>query len=73
LATAAPLADNMRSITDELLTVPQVLAELGVPRRTWQRWRELSTGPICLRLPNGELRVRRSVLSEWLNTLQEAA
>jgi hypothetical protein len=58
---------------EELLTVPQVLAELKVPRRTWQRWRELGTGPACIQLPNRELRVRRDVLTTWLDSMQEAA
>ncbi|GLY14167.1 excisionase [Kineosporia sp. NBRC 101677] len=57
----------------DLLTVAEVLAELRIPRRTWQRWRELGTGPQCVRLPNRELRVRRSVLATWLKTLEEAA
>jgi len=58
---------------NELLTVDEVLAELRVPRRSWQRWRELGTGPQCLRLPNGELRVERPVLTAWLDSLREAA
>ncbi|MGW1974108.1 helix-turn-helix transcriptional regulator [Streptomyces sp. NPDC001889] len=52
---------------DELLTVPEVLAELrGVSRRTFYRWRELGTAPTALKLPNGELRIRRSALNQWL-------
>ena len=59
---------------DELMTVQQVLAELnGVSRRTFYRWRELGTGPTCIRLPNGELRVWRSELRAWLESLRSAA
>ncbi|MEN3540272.1 MULTISPECIES: AlpA family transcriptional regulator [Microbispora] len=59
---------------DELLTVPEVLAELGgVSRRTFYRWRELGHAPKCIKLPNGELRVWRSDLTAWLASLQEAA
>jgi hypothetical protein len=44
---------------DELLTVEQALAELGgVSRRTFYRWRELGRAPRCLKLPNGEIRIR---------------
>ncbi|MGW2638610.1 helix-turn-helix transcriptional regulator [Streptomyces sp. NPDC001348] len=51
----------------ELLTVRQVLDELGgISRRTFYRWRELRIAPACIRLPNGELRVRRDVLNDWL-------
>jgi predicted DNA-binding transcriptional regulator AlpA len=59
---------------DELMTVPEVLAELkGTSRRTFYRWRELGTGPTVLKLPNGELRVWRSALMEWLHEREEAA
>jgi predicted DNA-binding transcriptional regulator AlpA len=58
----------------ELLTVRDVLAELGgVSRRTFYRWRELGLAPDCIRLPNGELRVRRSVLNAWLDDRAEGA
>lgn len=56
--------------TDELLTTDQVLAELKIPRRTWQRWRELGSGPACIQLPNRELRIRRSALAAWLDTME---
>lgn len=58
----------------DLMTVPQVLAELGgVSRRTFYRWRELGVAPACLRLPNGELRVYRSDFLAWLDGLHEEA
>ncbi|MGW4562811.1 helix-turn-helix transcriptional regulator [Streptomyces sp. NPDC004561] len=56
----------------ELLTVRQVLEELGgVSRRTFYRWRELHLAPACIRLPNGELRVRRDVLDAWVKERAE--
>ncbi|BBC32965.1 Excisionase [Streptomyces graminofaciens] len=59
---------------DELMTVPQVLDELGgVPRRTFYRWRELGLGPAAFKLPNGELRVWRSDFRTWLRQLEAAA
>lgn len=58
----------------ELLTVRDVLAELGgVSRRTFYRWRELGNAPACIRLPNGELRVRRAALNAWLEERAEGA
>ncbi|RLL70664.1 helix-turn-helix domain-containing protein [Streptomyces sp. Z26] len=58
----------------ELLTVREVLNELGgVSRRTFYRWRELRTAPRCIRLPNGELRVRRDALEDWLRERAEGA
>jgi predicted DNA-binding transcriptional regulator AlpA len=59
---------------DELLTVPQVLDELGgISRRTFYRWRELGRAPVCVRLPNDELRIWRSDLVAWLSSHREAA
>jgi predicted DNA-binding transcriptional regulator AlpA len=58
---------------DELLTVAEVLAELRVPRSTWYQWRQLHKGPRVLKLPNGELRIRRSALNDWLTSLEREA
>ncbi|GGT45489.1 helix-turn-helix transcriptional regulator [Nonomuraea sp. NPDC003560] len=56
---------------DELLTVRQVLTELGgVSRRTFYRWREIGKAPEGIRLPNGELRIYRSDLNAWLESLR---
>ncbi|WP_327691744.1 helix-turn-helix domain-containing protein [Streptomyces sp. NBC_00461] len=63
-----------REKASELLTVRQVLEELGgISRRTFYRWRELRIAPACIRLPNGELRVRRDVLNDWLAERAEGA
>jgi predicted DNA-binding transcriptional regulator AlpA len=57
---------------DELLTVEQVLDELGgVSRRTFYRWRALGRAPQGLKLPNGEIRIWRSELTAWLTSLKE--
>jgi predicted DNA-binding transcriptional regulator AlpA len=57
---------------DELLTVRELLAELGgVSRRTFYGWRELGDAPRCIKLPNGELRVWRSDLLAWLRARTE--
>ena len=62
----------MAAQRDELLTVPQVLAELGdVSPRTFYWWRETGKAPSVVRLPNGELRVWRSDLRAWLDRLRE--
>lgn len=60
------------SKADELLTVDQVLEELGgISRRTFYRWRELGRAPKGLKLPNGEIRIWRSEFSSWLTSLEE--
>jgi predicted DNA-binding transcriptional regulator AlpA len=56
-----------------LLTIPEVIAEIGVPRATFYRWRQLRKGPKAIKLPNGAVRVRRSELDRWIATLEEAA
>jgi predicted DNA-binding transcriptional regulator AlpA len=55
------------AVRDELLTLDQVLEELGgVSRRTFYRRRELGRAPRCVKLPNSELRIWRSELLTWL-------
>ncbi len=59
---------------DRLMTVAEMCSELGdVSRRTFYRWRELGSGPECLKIPNGELRVWRSDFLAWLESLREGA
>jgi hypothetical protein len=59
------------NLVDELLSVAEICTELKISRRTFYRWRELRVGPEAIRLPNGEIRVPRSVLAAWLIKLQE--
>lgn len=64
----------MSARRDELLTVAEILDELGgVSKRTFFRWRELGQAPRCIKLPNGELRVWRSDLLAWLKARTERA
>jgi len=65
----------VRKSQDELLTIAQVLDELGgyVSRRTFYRWREIGRAPAGIKLPNGEVRIWRSEFLAWLETLREAA
>jgi len=58
---------------DRWLTVAEILDDLGIPRRTWQRWRELGLAPEAIKLPNNELRIRRAVYEAWLADLEESA
>ncbi|MFE5514391.1 helix-turn-helix transcriptional regulator [Streptomyces sp. NPDC056529] len=58
---------------DEMLTIDQVVEEIGVPRATFYRWRQLKKGPRSIKLPNGSVRIRRSELERWIETLEDAA
>jgi predicted DNA-binding transcriptional regulator AlpA len=61
------------TLIDELLSVAEICAELKISRRTFYRWRELRIGPEAIKLPNGEIRVPRSILMAWLTKLQECS
>lgn len=56
-----------------MLTVPEVLDELQVAESTFYDWRRKGTGPRCIKLPNGQLRVRRGDLEAWLGKREDAA
>ncbi|MFF3308995.1 helix-turn-helix transcriptional regulator [Streptomyces sp. NPDC002952] len=58
---------------DEMLSIPEVIEEIGVPRATFYRWRQLRKGPKAIKLPNGSVRIRRSELERWIEALEEAA
>jgi excisionase family DNA binding protein len=57
----------------EQLTVEQLCTELQVARSTYYEWRAKGRGPRSLKLPNGEIRIRRDDLDRWLDGLEEAA
>lgn len=61
-----------RSPADEWLSLTEVLDEIGITRATYYRWRNRGYGPEVRRLPNGHLRVRRSVLDAFLDDLEVA-
>jgi predicted DNA-binding transcriptional regulator AlpA len=49
-----------------MLTLDEVLDELRVARSTFDDWRVKELAPEYVKLPNGQLRVRRTVLDAWL-------
>jgi len=53
------------------LSIADVCAELGVARSTYYDWRAKGRGPRSLKLPNGEVRVRRHDLEQWLASCEE--
>lgn len=56
---------------NSLLTVEEVCDELRLARRTFYEWRAKRRGPKCIKLPNGELRVRRADLDLWIDEREE--
>ncbi|AZQ73555.1 DNA-binding protein [Streptomyces luteoverticillatus] len=58
---------------DENLTIDEVIAEIRVPRSTFYRWRQLKKGPKSCKLPNGQIRIKRSELNRWWAEMEENA
>jgi hypothetical protein len=68
--------DKIALRLDESEQVDMVLGDDArdhVSRRTFYRWREVGKAPQGIRLPNGELRIYRSDLDAWLESLRSAA
>jgi excisionase family DNA binding protein len=61
------------AITRRHLTIAELCAELGVARSTFYDWRAKGAAPRSMKLPNGEVRIRRADLDAWLATLEEGA
>ncbi|MFF8836074.1 helix-turn-helix transcriptional regulator [Streptomyces sp. NPDC015130] len=61
-----------RQPVDEWIPLTDALAEIGITRATYYRWRNRGYAPEVKRLPNGHLRIRRSVLDAFLNELESA-
>ncbi|MEU2748089.1 helix-turn-helix domain-containing protein [Streptomyces collinus] len=59
--------------TRSMLTLAEVCEELGVSRSTFYDWRAKRRAPRCIKLPNGDLRIRRSDLDDWLDDREDAA
>ena len=57
----------------ERLTVQEVCAELRISRSTFYEWRAKGRAPRCIKLPNGDLRIRRAELDRWLDAHEDAA
>ena len=53
------------------LTIADICGELGVARSTFYDWRAAKKAPRCMKLPNGEIRIRRVDLERWLKSLED--
>ncbi|MEV8429878.1 helix-turn-helix transcriptional regulator [Streptomyces chartreusis] len=58
---------------DEKMTIKQVIADLKVAPATFYRWRQLGKAPRSIKLPNGDVRIRRSEYERWLAEREDAA
>jgi predicted DNA-binding transcriptional regulator AlpA len=55
------------------LTIAAFCEEFEVARSTFYDWRAKGRAPRCIKLPNGEIRIRRADLDRWIATCEEAA
>ncbi|MYT24533.1 helix-turn-helix domain-containing protein [Streptomyces sp. SID7760] len=58
---------------DEKMTAEEVIADLRVAPSTFYRWRQLGKAPRAIKLPNGDMRIRRSEYERWLSEREDAA
>jgi predicted site-specific integrase-resolvase len=65
------MAKRSRKKSPTWITVNEILEELGITRRTWQRWRARGMTPPCIKTPGGELRIRRVDYARWLSNREE--
>jgi predicted DNA-binding transcriptional regulator AlpA len=71
--TANAPAKRASAQLDGKLTVADICADLGISRRTFYEWRMKGTGPECIPLPNGELRVTVADYQRWLDARRKVA
>jgi predicted DNA-binding transcriptional regulator AlpA len=53
------------------LTLAEFLEELDVPKSTFFRWKALGQAPRTYKLPNGQLRIRRTDFDAWMASREE--
>ena len=59
--------------TKAWMSLKDVLAEIAISRSTMNKWRSEGRAPSFIKLPNGELRIRRSEFEAWLIELPKVA
>lgn len=64
---------TMATRSRSMLTLAEVCEELGISRSTFYDWRAKRRAPRCIKLPNGDLRIRRSELDNWLDDREDVA
>lgn len=61
------------ALPQDRLTIAQLCNELGISRSTFYEWRAKGRAPRCIKLPNGQIRIRRAEFERWLDSLEEVA
>jgi predicted DNA-binding transcriptional regulator AlpA len=55
------------------LTIEDVCEDLDIARSTFYDWRAKKRAPRSIKLPNGDIRIRRDEYERWLDSHEEAA
>lgn len=71
MTTPATNGHTKRRTTSRHLTIADICEELKISRSTFYDWRAKRKAPPCLKLPNGDLRIRRNDFENWLASLCE--
>lgn len=72
VVTPGPWPNQAGPPAVDKLTLAQLCEELQIARSTFYDWRAKGRAPKCIKLPNGDLRVRRADLERWLASLEES-
>lgn len=56
-----------------LMTLQEIFEELEISKSTWNDWKNKGRAPKHFKLPNGQVRVRRTDFDEWLDHLAEVS
>ena len=70
--SAVPVQPFGKPVPRDMLTAGEVCAELQIAQSTCYKRRTKGTGPRCIKLPNGQLRVRQADLEARLNARGDA-
>ncbi|MEW2133351.1 AlpA family phage regulatory protein [Streptomyces sp. NPDC005435] len=57
----------------KMLKLPKVLTEIGMSRAAFYRMRARGQAPKLIKLPNGQLRCRRTDLDAWWSSFEDIA
>ncbi|MEW1844144.1 helix-turn-helix domain-containing protein [Nonomuraea angiospora] len=63
----------MPTATAKPMTIAEFCDEWRIARSTFYDWRAKGRAPRCIKLPNGDLRIRRTDYERWLTSLEDAA
>jgi predicted DNA-binding transcriptional regulator AlpA len=55
------------------LTIADVCEDLDITRSTFYDWRAKRKAPPCIKLPNGEIRIRVADYENWLAAIADKA